>query len=281
LKTTQERFEDEKRTLSSQLAAKLVSCQNTFEQNLRKKEEHERSLITAILSESSKYCDISLADPIAAVSKLCHQFAELSQTRSQYLQFLDDFMTAQELLEVETGQESVTGAVHRVLNELNDVKAQNLKLKEAEELFKIEQTRLQTELRNAQNHGNAANYWTIWARRIHGLVYRGRSSSLQVEELRSSLEEAILLSITHRSFLFKIELLREQKKAFLVFDRAILFDRPIQTISFRTMILILLVVRRMQQLAGCVPLGIGPSHLIEQKQSSGKKKRKASGPYAG
>jgi chromosome segregation ATPase len=281
LRTNQERFEDEKRTLSSQLTAKLVSCQNDFDQILHEKDKHEQLLITAILTESCKYCENPLSDPVAAVRQLCQQLAELSQTRSQYLESLDDLMSAQDLLGIDGGPNSLTRAVHKVQNELNDVKALNAKLRDGETSFKADRTKLQTELRVAEDHSAAANQWMIWARRIHSIVYSTRSNSLRTEELRSSLEEAIVLSVAHRSFLFKMGSLREQKKVLLEFDRVLLMEPARGAVGMTAVTLVLLAVRRMQQCAGCVPIGLGPSPPTgtagRERATDDRKHRKADG----
>jgi chromosome segregation ATPase len=280
LRTNQERFEDEKRVLSSQLTAKLVSYQNDFDRIIHEKEEHERSLITAILTESCKCCESSHTDPVESVRQLCQQFTELSQTRSQYLESLEALMSAQDLLGIDGSPNSITRAIHRLLNELNDTKALNAKLREAEASFKTDRTKLQAQLRMAENQSVAANQWTIWARRIHSIVYSTCSNNLQIEELRSSLEEAIVLSVAHRSFLFKMESLREQKKALLMFDRVLLIESARETIRIRAIILILVAVRRMQQSAGCVPIGIGPSPPTgmagQERSTDDRKHRKGS-----
>jgi hypothetical protein len=252
MKTNENRFECEKRTISSQLKAKLLAYQNDCERHLRETVEEQRSIIDDIITEAAKYSE--LPGPVDAVRQICRQLDELSQQRSQYLAWMDDATSAQELLGVNGSQTSLSAAVHRVLNELTDAKTAIAQLRILEQSLKAERSQLQTEVRNSRDQASGTNQWLLWARRIHSIVYHAPSNALSTEELRLGLEEAIVLSVAHRPFLFKISLLRDEKRILLRVPRAAMAERSQRPVGARALVFLFMAVGRMQQCACCVPV---------------------------
>jgi chromosome segregation ATPase len=255
LRTQSEKSENEKRELSSQLLAKLTANQNEFEKVIASRDDRDRSQLLEILKLSSRYLNESeYSNPIPVVRTLVVELDRLTQLQPQYLQSVDDVMSAHELL----GQSdsSLTRSIHKLMNELDDRKSTNMRLQEIERTLKSENAKLESQVKSLHGQIGDTNQWLRWARRVHGIVYNNdRSSALSIEELKTALEEAIFLSISHRSFIFKMSILKEEKKALLRFGES-LAARSKSHPGLLGIMAIALGIRRMQQCAGCLPLSI-------------------------
>ena len=86
------------------------------------------------------------------------------------------------------------------------------------------------------------------------IAHEGESmKSSDSHDLRLSLEECILASLSHRIIFNRVESLRNQKRILLCYDKRLLAHYNIvQKCSLRPIIIVNVIVKRLQKLAGYV-----------------------------
>lgn len=255
LRTDAERFENEKRTLSSQLTAKMTAVKNEFQELLDKQEEKHSEQIHAILEASQDYND-STTDPVSIVATLRSRLKELEEKQDLYLSVLEDYAAIKDALG-NGAQTSSISAIRRIQDELTLEHAENERLKNTITELNNSIENQQRECRLAKTDVASTQTWERWARRIYSVMNESNIATLSSDQLRTALEEAVFAAIGQRSILFKMFVLREEKKAFVKFSKQILTDKSRFMSSLRPIILVCSAVKRLQARAGCLPLVVG------------------------
>ena len=281
LHSIEEKAANEKRTLQSQLTAKLNSLQTDFQNQLTENEIKHRQIIQRAFEIASSQLNNNfkakalISDDmddgsaiIEIVRKLCTTIDDMKTSSEQLYSIIDDAKNARHILQMNRDlSTTISEAISNLLKknkELNS-KVENLEKSENHAAQKYE--KLECESKALEKQAINSNQWEVWARRINGIVNNdARSAILSADQLRQSLEESILASVSQRTLLFRIRTLREEKKALIRFDRNLLTERinvtkKLDNLSSVTqwgiVFIIYSSIRRMQQLAGCVPLRIG------------------------
>ena len=258
LRTDSERFENEKRTMSSQLTAKMTAVRNEFQEMLDQQEEKYSETMRDIIEASQDYLDeaIDPTNPVSIVSKLRDKLKEFESQQSLYLSVLEDYTDVKEALGL-GAQASSASAVKMMQDDLSAQRSENERLKKTIEELNNSVEHQQREYKLAKTDVASTQLWERWARRIYSVMNDSSIATLSSDQLRTALEEAVFASIGQRSVLFKMYILREEKKAFVKFSKPMLVERSRLAASLRPIMLVYSAVKRMQARAGCLPLVVG------------------------
>lgn len=258
VKTETEKFANERRNMSSQLTAKVTACRNELQAQIDKQEEMYAEKLQDMIDVSQDYLDsnVDITDPLAITVKLTSRLRELEDKRQHYLTVLDDFTSAQQALGI-THKMSTSAAIRRIQDELNSKQTENKTLKRTIKELRTEANKQTRESKLANSDAKETKEWERWARRIYMIVNDSTATTLPAEQLRTSLEEAVLASVEQKSVLFKMKVLREEKKAFVKFQKPLLTERSHCGPCWRPIIAACAAISRMQARAGCLPLVVG------------------------
>ena len=258
VKTEAEKFANERRNMSSQLTAKITACRNEFQAQINKQEEMYSEKLQDMVDVSQEYLDASvdISDPVSITMKLTSNLRELEAKKEHYSKVIDDFVSTQEALGI-TSKMSTSAAVRRIQDELAGQKKENKTLRRAIKQLRTETDKHNRESKLAVSDVKETKEWERWARRIYMIVNDSTATTLPADQLRTSLEEAVLSSIEQKSMLFKLKVLREEKKAFVKFNKPILTEKSRCQPSWRPIIAACAAIKRLQVRAGCLPLVVG------------------------
>ena len=258
VKTEAEKFANERRNMSSQLTAKITACRNEFQAQINKQEEMYSEKLQDMVDVSQEYLDASvdISDPLSITMKLTSKLRELEAKKEHYSKVIDDFVSTQDALGI-TAKMSTSAAVRRMQDELVGQKTENKNLRRAIKQLRTETDKHNRESKLAVSDVKETKEWERWARRIYMIVNDSTATTLPADQLRTSLEEAVLSSIEQKSMLFKLKVLREEKKAFVKFNKPILTEKSRCQPSWRPIIAACAAIKRLQVRAGCLPLVVG------------------------
>lgn len=282
LKANEEKYQNEKKTLQSQLIAKMTSFQTDFEKKKKEEEDIVSNERIAIMQLLSKHISVrgSGKTLLSCINELVGLIDEANTTRIHYLQIFDDISKTQKLLGIDSTS-SVYNTVKKILDDLSIATDKRNEFINISQSMKEANEKLKSDLKAVSSRLNTNCQWEQWAKRMHRLFHEAQCSNFSTEQLRLSLEEAILASVSQRSLLYRVQTLREEKKAFVKFNKAILTERNTPHASWGSILTIYKAVKRLQILAGCVPIQVGSiqpsvSSLKQQEKRSTRKHRSRS-----
>lgn len=274
LQSFDKRLELEKQNLITQFNAKSNSIQVEQEQQINNFktliEETIHRLSQLLTEEFSTSDQISLFDKMKTVVSLVESdMKKMKNIQCLYVDLLDDVNQAHKLLKVGNSTK-----ISEVVNQLLSI--QELNINSNSDLQKIirqnktEIEKLKKTINKFENKSASLKHWENWAKRLYRVIHESGTRQLNNDELRLSLEEALLASVSHRSALMRIESLRSQKIALIKFDSRLLL-KPIlnpslinnnsNRLSLHSIIAVLLFVRRAQIQARCLPLNVRNNDL--------------------
>lgn len=255
LRTMDERMNLEKSNLQSKASAQINA--SNIEQS-KKLNELKKQIDEATI-RISEIANIDQPSTLAgAIDGIEHHVQNLRQAQSLYVEMLDDVTEAQKIANAgpntkiaEIMRELVSKniLIERTIDE-TDKKSQS----ERQELEKAKK-----ELKRNESQMISLKQWESWGKRIHRVIHESESVHLSSDELRLALEEALLASVSHRSVFFRIESLRSQKSILQRFDRRLLMTKQIPKAGMTQLMIICIFSRRLQKMAGCLPLGLPPT----------------------
>lgn len=253
-KSMQERYECEKKTLQSQLTAQMMKIQSKSTNELKNEQETRNNEIGQLISAAMPYLNseqqLNNKSPLNIVTSLCSTIKNLTEERDLALIDSGDISNARKLLSIQNGM-PISSTISELLTLLRDTQS------------KIDQAAKNNNIPQNIPTSNS-NDWEIWAKRlINGVI--GSQTSSSDEQLRSTLEEMILASVSQRTLLFRLQTFREEKKAFLKFDKSLIVSEPrsgthqnpffSHVLSpWRIILTAIISIRRMQHVAGCIPI---------------------------
>lgn len=251
LKAIEERQAIERHGLESQAAAKasvISAQQQAIIANYQKEsDDATERLATLLVNDSS--IPSGLKDTVTRVEA---EFKNLRQTQTLYINLVEDISSAQKALNVSTPAE-----IYDAIQGLLSLKAGTYLKGEgpsAEKNLIREIDQLKREIKKNEGASVSLKQWEQWARRNYRIIHECESTSMSSSEIRLSLEEALLASVSHRSIFYTIESLRNQKKLISRLDRKILQSSRQLKPEIRSLMIIVFSIRRMQRAAGCLPI---------------------------
>jgi hypothetical protein len=236
------------------LTAKLTAVQNEFERILSEKDRAAQVQTVSIVRLCAQTVTEPISDPISGVQLLSAKCRELEQHNVDCVAVRDELSQVQALLGVP--DQNLIVPVQRTLRELQDVKGDNANLQEAIRSLRGEKAKLTKDFKVTEARVANTGEWEKWARRLHGIVHNAQSGALSMKELRASLEEAAIGSVSQRLLLFRLSILRDEKKALLKYSKSLLVEKSFIPATWHPLLSVFISIRRMQHAAHCVPLAL-------------------------
>ncbi|OHT08352.1 hypothetical protein TRFO_23180 [Tritrichomonas foetus] len=260
LNTTHQTFEKEKFDNEIQMKAKLTTCQNEFDSKIKEEKEKNAEQVKFLYDTAARYLDLDgfkdseNINPHTVIKSLAHLIDNLKNQQDQFFSVVSDVKQVQQILNLDDDS-LIAGKVTSMNHELIEVK-DRLKYTE-DKLSQVEKqyNKLSSKKDSLQNSATSLNQWETWARRIHGVASQTVCTTFSPNQLRYSLEEMILSSIQQRTLLYRINILREEKKTFVRFPKTLLTERVRAVPTLRAVMSVCFGVRRIQRVSGCIPLG--------------------------
>ena len=254
--TTTEKFERERRTATAQLNAKIETAQQQVTDKLNSLVKHQQSVLEEFVrfAQEECACDLDCAGELSfdRFMAALRRYMEDSKDRERvYEETGIDVMRVKQILNLSPSDEmnkKVSSLIAERNRLLEEVKESDKALDKQEQQC---QQLMQT-LSKFEGDVASLHQWELWARRLHRVVYESASSTYSSEQLRLSLEEALLASVSHRTIVSRLECLREQKKAFMKVGNQALVSKSEVKPGIRPLICVCMAALRLQRISGCV-----------------------------
>ena len=250
LRNAEERFNLERKCFESQSQTRAVAekaAQNSLIQKFNNERESIKSTLEGLVSSDEHHETIN-----DIISALTNELSSLRESHSLFVSSADSMNHLQRMFNVNSPQ--------KVIQEVNLIKQENEQLKREEEdkkskvNAKNEEEKQKRSQRQIETATNSLKNWESWGRRLNGIVHSGdTNTAADSAEIRASLEECIISCMSNQTAFERINSLRSQKKILAKFDRRLLKHAK-SSVDIRNMIIVFASLRRMQKLAGCIPL---------------------------
>jgi len=252
MKSTDQRINLEQQTIQTKISTQIAASQmeqGNMVNQLKKAISESIQVLRELINDNDD-------EDIRSISnKVVEEVQKLRKIQYLYIELLEDVNLCQNELGIGPNERVFDSLKSLLVN--NETKAsevaQNQKLFQQN---KEESERLRREMKRTESQIVQLKQWECWGRRIHRVIHEIESVNLSNDELRLSLEEALLSSVSHRSIFFRIESLRSQKQALLKHDKRLLLSKQNQKYSLRSIMIVCLLSRRIQKIAGCLTFGI-------------------------
>lgn len=265
MKASEERFDCERKTLQSQLAAKVMSMQADVSSQLKNEQENRMQELQQIIQLASPFINIKskmndtlFNSPLNVVKSLCNVISELIESHKKAQAEASDASSARALLSLSQGS-PLCPAISNILREVREIRSKLEKVKKGEKESSFQLEKLERNIASMQSNSNDGNSfdWENWARRVISGISDSNVQTVSIENIRKLIEEAVLASVSQRRLIFMLRSLREEKKALIKFDKTILNSNSslsLSSPSWGAVVAVYASIRRMQQLAGCMPI---------------------------
>lgn len=337
LKALEDRFESTKQTMSSQHDAKLKSLTTQIEEKLKKINDEQKLLINGFIQYANenldahfdidieneldvdlgfdvpqKNSDLNYDDSILKrfLRYLQGELEARHHAQVVYEETAADVLKVQKLLKISECQD-LYGPVSSLVK-MNKELSERIKKCQDEQIESEKRSSdYCREMRKVESQIASLRQWESWARRVHRIVHETCCTTYSSDQLRLSLEESILSSVSQKTLLAKLHSLREQKKAItmlfnnyisshndsiqggnessnldqnLIFNELRFHGPPTEKMrpTWTSILAICAFIRRMQKLSGFIPIDYQPSSASSLAiscgvvESSQKKKKKKS-----
>lgn len=311
LKALEDRLETTKQTMTSQHEARFKSLTTQIEEKLKQINNEQKTLINGFIQFANENLDAHLETDIengfdidlgietqienngydgyeeyddSYLKKFLRYLQGELEARHHaqvvYEETAADVLKVQKLLKLSECQE-LYGPVSSLVKSNKEMLAKVKKCQDDQIDSEKRANEYCREMRKVESQIAALRQWESWARRVHRIVHETCCTTYSSEQLRLSLEESLLSSVSHRTLLAKLQSLREQKKAMAILAcnyisshsenveggnniNIILNDfhsrageklRP----SWMSLLAICAFIRRIQKLSGFIPIDYQPN----------------------
>jgi hypothetical protein len=259
IKSTEERLEVDRKTLVSQIAARQTSHDTDLDRVSKAAEEKLRVLsanIIAAIARFSGSLDVP-SDALTAVEAFGSQFSDLRKVQSLYSHQMGEMDELRRFLRLDR-VDLIVPTVRGLVAESDTRKAEMQKQKERAEKQRQERDQFARESARVQAQAAAAKQWETWATRLVRVIRDGFGRSLTADQLRLTLEESLLASVTNRVMFFRLELLRDEKRILARYGKAILIEKSKRAPVWHAIVISVLFIRRVQRMSGNAPVFFEP-----------------------
>ena len=268
LRGYQERLDSEKKNMQAKLTAHIAATQATQSKQVSElNEELEMALneLSGLIPDG-----VEAGDLRTMVSTVEEEFEKMRTAQYSYVELLEDVNEVQRMLGIAT-TEKIAPIIRDIVNRkaTNDKftnESEQRKRQEASELDK-----LRKEVKKAEGQSGALIQWERWAKRVYRVVHEAEAVNLSNDQLRMTLEEALLASVSHKDVYMRIDSLRNQKAILMKYDKRVLLTRQSPKAAFRPVIALCMFTRRVQKIAGCLPMSLS-SRASESAASTARSK---------
>ena len=253
IKSLEQRMSLDQQNMQSRIAAQVTAAQ--IEQasqvnSVSKINEEAMNEIIALLPDGAKPSNL-----MTAIHLLQDDYNSLKQTQYKYIELLNDVSESQKILGIDSSSricDSLNEFIQKCEDKMSADTARETKWKQGQE----ELERARKDIKKADLQIAELKKWDSWARRSHRAIYDADTANMTNDEIRLTLEEALLSSVSHKSVFYRIDSLRTQKELLMRYDKRVLNTRSIMRPSIRSVLVVALSARRMMKLGGILPLNI-------------------------
>ena len=268
LRGYQERLDSEKKNMQAKLTAHIAATQATQSKQVSElNEELEMALneLSGLIPDG-----VEAGDLRTMVSTVEEEFEKMRTAQYSYVELLEDVNEAQRMLGIAT-TEKIAPAVRDLVNRraTNDKFANESEQRKRQEASELD--KLRKEVKKAEGQSGALIQWERWAKRVYRVVHEAEAVNLSNDQLRMTLEEALLASVSHKDVYLRLDSLRSQKAILMKYDKRVLLTRQSPKAAFRPVIALCMFTRRVQKIAGCLPMSLS-SRTSESAASTARSK---------
>jgi len=281
LKSSCDKLDTQIQTQKAQYESRINSIKLQNEDKIRNIKENYEYQIHSMISKINTQHSLNLHHwPLELfLDDLNKCFIERKRAQDVYEETVTDLLKVQSLLHLSPSS-NIYEAVSNLQTQLDEyrhhIQAQQNSCIQLETAIESKQK----DLTKAESQVWHLKQWESWARKLHRIIYEKSCSTLSIEQLRLSLEEALLATVSNRKYLYRLFSLREQKKAFVLFAPNI-SKRMSASPSWFSTIGVSIFCRRVLQISGHLTIqGIVPltPSSFESSSIDSSKKSAVSSP---
>lgn len=339
VKALEDRLESTKQTMTNQHNAKLKSLTTQIEEKMKKINDDQKMLIEGFIQYANENLDAHFDIDIEAdididlgldidqdnsiqncdnsflkrfLRYLQGELEARHHAQAVYEETAADVLKVQKLLKISECQD-LYGPVCSLVKVNKELMAKIKKCQDDQIESENKSNEYCREMRKVESQIASLRQWEAWARRVHRIVHETCCTTYSSDQLRLSLEESILSSVSQKTLLAKLSSLREQKKAIImlfnsyinshsenmqnenetsnlnqnmIFNEIRFHGPPTEKMrpSWTSLLAICAFIRRIQKLSGFIPIDYQPSSasslaiscgVVESTQKKKKKKSRA------
>lgn len=279
LNASEEKMKREKKLAETQFSMKLLAMetdsQNKFDNYKADMEAKNHALFVKVCELFKEFVDFGEAISSESVYNLLKRVSDKlnkSAKRDADLQKLFNEQTeVRNLLKIAPGQSVIQG-VSAAAAKCDEFEKRKKKLEEDEKEVSDALKKARVNLSTTEN----SKEWEEWAKRMSAIVSENFSSTKNNQEIRFTLEEALMNSIGQRQIWRRIDILRAEKQLLQSnMIRNALKANKQPELSLTTMMSVVIPIRRLQKLSGHLKCAISIPKLdgsMPKKQTKEDKK---------
>lgn len=255
IKTNEEKYSVEKNTLLSQIQANQTQSKSDIDRIKKQNEQTTMKVINIIKSFLSTF-QINQEIPNdldSALEFLINESNLLKKVQSNYSFVIDDVAKVQSLLNISPGT-PLTNRIQKLIEKNESLVKKVDCIEEENELLKNTHEKMRTDLAKAQSQVISLAQWEAWSKRLLRIIRETPCRNMNHEQLRLTIEETLLSSVSNRTMFFRIELLRDEKHLLLNHSKQILEKPHSKRPKFNTILIALIAIRKIQRASGHSPL---------------------------
>ena len=218
LNATEEKLKREKSLIETQYKMKMLQLETDHQNNVEQVKQQliakQHQFLVQICEKFKDYLDFSQAINEESVNQLLDNISGIisksAQRTSDLERFYNEINQIKAILHAET-RDSLIKPITELVDSYNELKGEKAQI----ESDKAEATKLLKSARKTVNSVTVAKEWEDWARRLYSIITDNFSTLKNANELRFSLEEALMSSIGQRQMWRRMDILRSEKAIFL------------------------------------------------------------------
>ena len=270
LNATEEKLKREKSLIDTQYKMKMLQLETDHQSNVEQVKQQlitkQHQFLVQVCEKFKDYLDFSQAINEESVNQLLDKISEIisksAQKTSDLERFYNEINQIKTILHAETS-DSLIQPITELVESYNELKGEKSQI----EADKAEATKLLKNARKAVNSVNTAKEWEDWARRLYSIITDNFSTLKNANELRFSLEEALMSSIGQRQLWRRIDILRCEKAIFLSgMLRASSNSRRKPTLT--SLLAVVVPILRLQKLSGHLKCSVSIPKVDESQKST-------------
>lgn len=250
LKAAADNAELEKQSLMSQLAAAQTSVQSQIDklekEYTQKASEYNSQILVQIKNIVG---ESNISDLQQILTKLGSEVSDLRRLQGTYSALIEDISIVQALLHLEP-HDKLSERVNSILREYEKLKNSNNRYKQELQQRDRDISTARKEVSRLQGCVAAAKQWDAWAKRILKVIRNCRCSDMNGEQLRLTLEESLLSSVSNRIMFSRLETLKSEKQLLTKFNRRTFTTKATERPTWNSVLGSVIALRRLERLAG-------------------------------
>lgn len=250
LKNLEEKSNNDLKSLESKYHASLRSFPSQSAMNKLQNKIQQIQLLLKPIIDNPQSKDIDVFDQ---VQNLVEQFKQLKSKQSIYSTVMEDFSKSQGLLSLEKGK-LLAPTISELLTQNERLLKDSQIAKEQSETIENRMKKLEKDNTKLHEMAIGMKQWETWATRLIKIIQQRNICDWSSEQLRLTLEEALLSSKSIETIYRKMLSLREEKKALLKFGNSFIHSSPSPHPTWNSLLAIIIFCNRAIKRAGCTPI---------------------------